>query len=164
MNFTIPIPILVALIAVAGIFVIYRLVRSVVAAIDANRLALAANTDAFNRLAAVTEQLRSTLAPAADELAKHMTAVPKLLEVIAKVGNAQFEILQQQRADAGNMPPQQRNRTPPTRGDVSSANMEYEVNQLMRAEGVSREEALMRLNGANGDSAWGSSLLDGWGR
>lgn len=112
-------------------------------------------------------QLRDTVGPAAAELQTNMAAVPKLLEAVARVGQAQLEIMQAQRAAGqakhdnpfgrpnGSMPPK----------DIEAANLEYEVGEIMRSQGVSREQALMQLNPANIGSVWdGGGVLDGWMR
>jgi hypothetical protein len=123
--------------------------------------ALTANT-------AAVIQLREALAPAAEELRSNMAAVPKLLETVAKIGSAQLEIMQAQRAaaEAGRQPPAPPHRpnSPIAPRDTTAANLAYDVDQIMRAEGVTREEALMRLNGANEDSVWGGNLFQDWGR
>lgn len=112
---------------------------------------------------APVDRLRESLAPAAEELRANMAGVPKLLEMVAKIGQAQLEIAQQQRAEQ-----QERMRNPfgrtngpmPPR-DVAAANAEHEVQQMMRSEGVSREEALLRMNPANTGSVW-DGLTEGW--
>ena len=113
-----------------------------------------------------THFLRDTVTPAAKQIEENMAGVPKLLEMVAKIGTAQLEIMQAQRAAAqkpanpfsrpnGPMPPR----------DAAAADLEHEIGQMMRSEGVSREEAMMRLNPANAGSVWdGNSFFQGWNR
>lgn len=101
----------------------------------------------------------------AEKIQPHLEAVPKLLETVARVGNAQLAVAQQQRAEQ-----QERERNPFGRAnsaapqrDVAAAEMEHEITQIMRSEGISREEAMLRMNPANTGSVWeGNGLLEGW--
>ena len=120
------------------------------------REAVALNTAALVRM---TE----ALAPACDELRTHMMGIPKLLEAVVSVGNAQLEILQGQREVQRN--PFGKPNGPRAPRDVASQNQEFDVRQLQRAEGISREEAMLRMNGANQRSVWeGNDIFEGWNR
>jgi hypothetical protein len=91
---------------------------------------------------------------AAKEMGEHLAAVPKLLDAVAKIGGAQLEILQTQRPHRPNTP------TPPR--DNAAANLEQEITDMVRSEGCSREEAMLRLNPANDQTVWGNAFYQGW--
>jgi hypothetical protein len=110
-------------------------------------------------------QFVEKLVPASEEVKANMQAVPRLLEAVAKVGQAQLEIAQQQRAEQAEKErhPFGRPNAPVPPRDVAAANMEDEIMQRMRAEGVSREEAMLQMNPANNSSVWsGNSMFEGW--
>ncbi len=123
---------------------------------------VAANAD---DLQSALVALTGKLAPAAADLQTHLAAIPKLLEMVAKVGQLQLEAIRQQRAEA-----EERARNPFGRAtgplpprDTAAANLEDQVQELMRAEGIGREEALLRLNPANARSVWeGNKFFEGW--
>lgn len=104
------------------------------------------------------------LAPASAELQANMAAVPKMLEGITKIATAQIEIMQAQRAAATlqQQNPFGRHNGPIPPRDTEAANLEHQVQQMMRAEGIGREEALLRMNPANAGSVWGDNVFDGW--
>ena len=171
------VPLSVVLLALAGAvvsYLIYKVVKSITVsalkvgeAADRLEAALAAGTVALAAVTTATDQLRASLAPAAEELRTNMSALPKLLEAVARVGQAQLEITQAQRAEQEERKknPFGRPNAPMAQRDTAAANMEYEVQQTMRAEGISREEALLRMNPANSASVWeGNGLFEGWGR
>jgi hypothetical protein len=118
---------------------------------------------ALMQATATLERAREALAPAVEEIKTTMPGIPKLLEAVAKVGSAQLEMLAAQRATQSNPFGGKKNAV--IQKDVEQANLEYEITNLMRSEGCSREEAMLRLNPANARSVWDSSnVFDGWQR
>jgi hypothetical protein len=113
---------------------------------------------------AAVQHLQLAIAPAAEEIKVNMPGIPKLLEAVARLGQAQLEMQQAARAAAAN-PFGGRTTGPIPPRDVTAANLEHEVTMMMRTEGCSREEAMLRLNPANSSSVWsGNSVFDGWQR
>ena len=105
------------------------------------------------------------LMPAAEALRANMSAVPSLLEAVAKVGQAQLEVQQrmQQEAEQKKKNPFGRANGPAAPRDINAANEEYEVSMMMRAEGITREEAMLRRNPANQSSVWdGGQIFENW--
>ncbi len=113
-------------------------------------------------LSATVHKLQETFVPASEEMRANMVGVPKLLEAVARVGQAQLEFTQVERERVRN--PFGRTNAPAAPRDTVQANLEFEIQQMQRAEGISREEALMRLNPANSQSVWGGGdgLFSGW--
>lgn len=130
--------------------------------------AVASASAALASATAATDKVREMLAPASEELKKHIAGVPALLQMVAKIGEAQLNIMQAQRAEQKERQqnPFGRPNAPVPPRDTTAANLEHDVTTIMRTEGITREEALMRLNGANADSVWaaGNSLFEGWNR
>jgi hypothetical protein len=173
MNTSVPLPILLIVLASAAVlWFLYRFVRALEQSAErtketADTLAAAfvGAEAALKACTAATDQLREALAPAAGELRSNMQAIPKLMEGIGRIATAQLEILQAQRAEHEEKKknPFGKPNAPAPPKDVTGANMEYEVTTMMRAEGISREEALLRMNGANDASVWsGNSVFEGW--
>lgn len=166
MNQTVPLYIVLLVFGIAGAgYVLFRLIRSIEAATrsirTASEICEASGTKALTAMA----RIESLIGPASESLKANLSGVPKLLEAVAQVGTAQLEIMQRQRAaemEAKKNPFGKGNAPMPPR-DVEAANLEDEVNQLMRSQGMSREEALLRMNPANAGSVWdGDNLFRGW--
>jgi hypothetical protein len=156
LNEAVPLPVLLVAIAVAA--VLYAAVRWWTSAQNSARRSdsLIVNlTAALMDNTAAVNQLHSVLTQPLTELQTHMASVPKLLEAVAKVGSAQLQMQQN---------PFGRRNAPIGQRDVTSANLEHEVQTIMRAEGITREEALMRLNPANAGSMWDGNVLGDWNR
>lgn len=159
MNVSIPLWAFAAAAAVAAVlYVMYRFARSIER--SAGRI-----EGACSELGATIVATSSTLNQLRDQIVTNMGGIPKVLEGVTRIAGAQLEILQAQRAEAdvktqnpfgrpnGPMPPR----------DVAAANLEHEVQQMMRAQGMSREEALLHLNPANAGSVWGGgNFFSGW--
>jgi len=94
-------------------------------------------------------------------LNENLSGVPKLLEVIVRIGNVQLAIMEAIRNAAKN-PFGPSNQIP--QRDVVGANLEAAIDELRRSEGISREEAQLRLNTANAQSVWGegNGIFNGW--
>lgn len=92
--------------------------------------------------------------------------LPGMMEAIGKVGHAQLEIMRGQQAQQG---PFGRNTNALSARDVASADQEYEISMMMK-QGMTREQAMFELNGANTGvtqpvraTDWsGKNLLSGW--
>ena len=159
--------VLLILAAGAGCIILYRVVSRALE--SARRMAVAADRleTALATTTAALSRLEAALGPAATELQANMKAVPQLLEAVSRVGQAQLDLLQAQRAafEQKQKNPFGRQNAPAAPRDVSAANLEYDIDQLQRAEGISREEAMLRLNPANAGSVWeGNGLFEGWNR
>ena len=110
-------------------------------------------------------RVTEALLPAAEAMRANMGAVPSLLEAVAKVGSAQLEVQQrmQQEAEQKKKNPFGRPNGPVAPRDIEAANAEYDVATMMRAEGISREEAMLRMNPANQSSVWdGGQIFSDW--
>ena len=134
--------------------------------LDAVRISLSAAADALCQemaaTAAAVDKGKEVVLPAAEAL---RSAVPSLLEAVAKVGNAQLEVQQrmQQDAEQKKKNPFGRPNGPVAPRDIEAANAEYDVATMMRAEGMSREEAMLRMNPANQSSVWdGGQIFNDW--
>jgi hypothetical protein len=161
---------LIALVVAGAAYFIHKWVAAI-------QMSIRHTTEASAKLEADLTALRQSISaavleimkllPAAEEIKTNLPGVPKLLEAVARVGQAQLELNAAQRAEqkARQDNPFGRPNAPAPPRDTAAANLEYEVSQMMRSEGVTREEALLRLNSANADSVWaGGSLLEGWQR
>ena len=173
MNQSVPLYVVLLILTGGGAaYLLYRLWRAFDQSARRIADASAVVSAAMNRLeeALITNSARATrleaaLTPAAAELQASMAAVPKLLEAVAKVGSAQLEIMQAQRASHAERqaPPFGKPNVPIPPRDVESANQAYEVDQMVRAQGISREEAMLRMNPANAGSVWnGDQMFAGW--
>ena len=134
--------------------------------LDAVRISLSAAADALCQEMAATvaavDKGKEVVLPAAEAL---RSAVPSLLEAVAKVGHAQLEVQQQMRQDAEQKKknPFGRPNGPAAPQDIEASNAEYDVATMMRAEGISREEAMLRMNPANQSSVWdGGQIFSDW--
>ena len=162
------IPLSVVLLVLAGGGVFYLVCRWVSAIQKSAQRISESATNLGAALAASTTALNQAIAafaPVSAEVQSNIAAVPKVLEAITRVGQAQLEIMHAQRAAHEQQPANQFGRPngpiPPR--DTDAANLEYEVNQMMRAEGISREEAILRMNPANQGSVWdGNEAFKGW--
>jgi hypothetical protein len=159
MNQAIPLYVVLSA-AAAGVllWLINRWVSSIIQ--SARRMA-----DSIVEFQADLKTARAAIQPAVEDARANLAAVPKLLEAVAKIGSAQLETAQRQRAEQEERArnPFGRNNAPAAPRDTTAANMEYEVQQAMRAEGISREEALLRANPANEKSVWdGDAMFSGW--
>ena len=141
-------------------------INAVARELNAVRISLSAAVDALCQemaaTAAAVDKGKEVVLPAAEAL---RSAVPNLLEAVAKVGQAQLEVQQrmQQEVEQKKKNPFGRPNGPAAPPDVERANQEYDITMMMRAEGISREEALLRMNPANGQSVWDSGqIFDGW--
>ena len=161
MNVTVPLNVIIFLIGGGlALFLGYRLAIRM----ESGNASLVRSIEKLRESLDKTEAL---LLPAAEELRQHMPGIPKLLESVARVGQAQLEMVQQQRQEQAERTRNPFGRTagPMPARDVESANREYEIDQAMRAEGISREEAQLRMNPANTASVWdGDELTRGWAR
>lgn len=115
---------------------------------------------AVNQLSQAAANIRDHLEAISKELTNYMPQIPKLLDAVAQVGNAQLTALEEQRKRAAN--PFGRRTGPVVDRDVAAAEREHEITEMMRAEGVSREEAELRINPANEQTVWGGGIFDGW--
>ena len=165
MNQSIPVYIvLIALAGAGGAYLIYRLTQAIM---SAGRMLSALEATACRVEAALATasagvtRATEALLPAAEAMRSNMGAVPNLLEAVAKVGTAQLEVQQQmqQEAEQKKKNPFGRTNAPAAPRDIESANEEYEVAGMMRAEGISREEALLRRNPANSQSVWDNGQI-----
>ena len=141
-------------------------INAVARELNAVRISLSAAVDALCQemaaTAAAVDKGKEVVLPAAEAL---RSAVPNLLEAVAKVGQAQLEVQQrmQQEVEQKKKNPFGRPNGPAAPPDVERANQEYDITMMMRAEGISREEALLRMNPANNSSVWdGGQIFDGW--
>lgn len=175
MNQSIPLQTLLILLACAGgLYLIFRFVRALEKSADNTKETADTLAAAFlgakkilEDSTAATNQLRAALAPACEELKTNMAGVPRLLEMVAKIGSAQLEIMQQQRAEQAERlrSPFGKSTGPTPPRDAAAANLEYEATRMMRADGISHEEALLRMNPANAQSVWeNNGLFEGWGQ
>jgi hypothetical protein len=112
------------------------------------------------------KELQKSLAPAAAALQANLAGIPILLENVAKVGQAQLELLQRQRAEAVEKAksPFGRPNAPQAPRSTEGANAEYEIQQRMRAQGIGREQAMLEMNPANESSVWDGISTAGWGQ
>ena len=165
------VPLYIVLIAMAGAGVAYLIYRLTQAIVSAGRILAALEATACRVEAALATasagvgRAAEALLPAAEAMRANMGAVPSLLEAVVKVGQAQLEVQQrmQQEADQKKKNPFGRSNGPVAPPDVERANQEYEITMMMRSEGISREEALLRMNPANQGSVWDSGqIFDGW--
>jgi hypothetical protein len=170
MNSTVPLysVLIVALLIGAAIIIILasrKLAATARRAVQSSDSLTAAAVSLRDAVAAGTEalgKLQQTFAPASDELRANMMALPKVLESLSKIGSAQLSIMEVQRGEQAARianPFGESNGAIPHR-DVTGANQEYEVQQRMRAEGISREQALLMMNPANDTSPWDTSPWD----
>ena len=166
MNQMVPLYAVLLIVAAGGLL---WLVRLCVSAISRSVNSLIASNEACSKdlkeLAQELKAARAQIDPLLKEAHETMGSIPKLLESVARVGHAQLEVVQQQREEhaARARNPFGRPNAPAPPRDVEAANLEHEVQQMMRAEGVSREEAMMRMNPANTQSVWdGDELTRGW--
>jgi len=152
MNQAVPVyAVLLAAAVAAGLYLIYVAARR---GIDSARRSF----EEAAKLAAEIEKLRTALAP-----------LTELLPAITRIADAQLEILQIQRGQARPASPGVPN---PFGGrtngvaqrDLGIAQMEYDIEQLRRSEGISREEAALRLQ-QTGTSVWDGAggILQDWG-
>jgi hypothetical protein len=157
MNTSIPLPIvLMSVLAVALIYAASRAVAAVLASARRTAEAIEANTVALNEIQEALAGLKGDIG----EASKLLQSVPKLLEAVTRIGDAQLQIMQSQ-AQQQSSNPFPRGNTPLPSRDVEAANLEHDISQMMRAEGITREEALMRMNGANDSSVW-DTMGQGW--
>lgn len=148
MNPSVPLyPLLVAVLVLLVLYAVVRAATFLAQSAGRTQGTIQANTAAIAGLVAKL-----------DEAGKQLAAVPKLLEAVMKIGDAQLQTLQAQR-QTGQQNPFGRPTGPLPPRDVDAANMEHEIGEIMRSEGVTREEALMRMNGANGRSVWDSNAV-----
>jgi hypothetical protein len=150
------------------VYRLWRLERSIAAngmTLDALLTAIREADKSTQILYTEIKGFRDLLAPAAESMRSNMEGVPKLLEGLTKIASAQLDLIQfkqsvEKRPENPFLPT---SRSPLAPRDVTSANQEYEIDQIIRAEGVSREEALMRMNPANQASVWdGGNIFGGW--
>ena len=149
MNQSIPLwGFLAALAGIGALYLVYRMIRAVEAAVVKIDLV-------EQRLVAAGQVL--------DLGRAQLESVPRLLEAVAKVGATQLDMLQSQRAAQSERErnPFGRSNGPAAPRDVEAANLEHEVDQMVRSQGISREEALLRMNSANESGVWGG-ILKGW--
>lgn len=148
-----------ALIAVGSIGVItlvvliWRTVQMIGQATSGLQQAIAANTEAIRDM---NKQVGSIL----EQLQGHLSAMPSIMKAIVRIGEAQTEVYQAQFAGMNGNSQVKQSRTPVR--DVETANAEYEISQMMRSEGISRAEAMSRLNPANARGPW-AGMFEGWG-
>jgi hypothetical protein len=179
MNASVPISaVLIALAAAGALWLAYRWVVRLGAGIAGLRDGVAAETAALTQVdaelaalrsamatgTAALSQLQQSFAPASEELRTNLASVPRILEMVSKIGSAQLGIMEAQRAEQAERlkNPFGRPNAPTPQRDTVAANREYDIVTMMRSEGVTREEAELRLNPANDSSVWSSSVLDGW--
>jgi hypothetical protein len=149
-----PVPLYAVLVALAIGVVLWLIHRWVTGLVQSARRMEAGLAETRQ----VLQALGSQLVPACAAVQGHLPLVPQLLEAVARVGNAQLEALQQQK-------PGFKPGAPLPQRDVEAANREFEIDQMMRAEGISRAEAEMRANPANQQSVWeAGGMFEGWGR
>ena len=85
-----------AVLAGAGLLYLgYRFVQ----VIESTRRILEVNREATVRLEVALNQVSEVVSPAVEEFRANMASVPKLLEAVTKVGEAQLRVAQQQRAE-----------------------------------------------------------------
>jgi hypothetical protein len=171
MNQSVPLYIVLIVLAGAGVaYLIYLLTQAIVSAgrilsaLDATACRVEA---ALATTSAGVSRAGDALMPAAEALRANMGAVPSLLEAVAKVGQAQLEVQQrmQQESEQKKKNPFGRANGPSAPRDINAANEEYEVSMMMRAEGITREEAMLRRNPANQNSVWdGGQIFENWSR
>ncbi|MGE5726937.1 MAG: hypothetical protein ACM34G_17285 [Acidobacteriota bacterium] len=161
------VPVWGVVLAAVGLFIGFVLHRWVTSLVNSAQRMIDGHTELCRRLEALDNSL-DCLREACNHLAKQLSdeslrsqfaLVPKLLETVVRVGNAQLEIAQAQRRQQQN-PFGQSNRMPPR--DVEAANQEDRIQEMMRGEGITREEALLRLNPANMGSLWEGSQAQPW--
>ena len=178
MNQSVPLYMVLAVVGVnAGVLVLYlvhRWLNGLSARLKAVADSMLEADQTLETVNASLGDLRHMLEPvlkcvtdAAEEFTEHMPGIPKLLEGVSRIGQAQVEVLQQQRRDQAEREKNPFGRTsgplPPR--DVEAANQEHQIQEIMRATGASREEVLLQMNPANTASVWdGDRLTEGWGR
>lgn len=155
---------IIAAVLVGG-WLIYHWVRAIEESARRTLEAGARLDAALGRVEKSLDELRISVDRTSEKVQPHLEVVPKLLETVARVGNAQLAVAQQQRAEQQERErhPFGRPNTPTPPRDVAAAEMEHEITQMVRSEGISREEAMLRMNPANAGSVWeGNGILDGW--
>lgn len=180
MNASIPLyavllGVLIAAVVTAVLYIFYRWGKALADA----RQRLEAATLALHQVSVEVSTLRATLPtvtaaidrvsvvlhPACEELKTHMAGIPTLLEGITKIATAQMEMMALNRAreEEKEKHPYGRVQKPNSSpADQVTAEMEHEIQGMMRARGIPRELALAELNGANAQSVYGGGFFEGW--
>lgn len=174
-SLNVPVGVLYVLLGCIALIALRIIVNSLVEAIRqaANELTLCRNqVIALSELiSAHTKAMDLNLAtllgsiqPASDEIKLHLAGVPKLLEGVTRLGGILVQLIQQvRRADQDRQKnPFGRNPAPTPMRDEGLAEIEHEVTAIMRSEGISRDEALLRMNQANGETVWNNEIMRGW--
>lgn len=147
--------------AVAAAYMVWSLWTAISLSAQRTRERYEALQKAYENLAEKLGVLAQGLAPAAEAMRSNMAGIETLMQGVAKIASAQLEILQRSTVPPGN-PFGRVNKVP--QRDATDANQEHAIQQEIKAYGISREEAQMRMNGANDQSVYGESFFDNWRR
>jgi len=171
MNVTINLSVLaIAAIAVACVYFLVRAIREFSLACGRVVEVVAKLTPEVAGAREEVKSLRALILPATSGLEKvytelqgNLAGVPKLLEVMTKIGEMQFESTQRLGklvAGVGNAA-FGKVRTPMPQQDLAGAESEYRIMTMMREQGISREQAMMTMNQANEASVWDGFGIEG---
>lgn len=132
----------------------WKAAQAIATAAEGLQTAITENTAAIR-------DMNSKISPLMEQLQGHLEAMPGLMKAITRIGEAQLEIYNAQFAGLNGASNNHQQRTKAPSRDVDSANAEYEISQMMRYEGISREEAMSRMNSANNRGPW-ATIFDDW--